>query len=132
VSVYAGGKDEGNGGGEGKRKHDTEKVYVTKAVLNLFLSFFLSFVLSFFLCSLLSLSSLSHCRGVLLSFPPPHFTLPPFSTAALAPLSLYLMPPFPPSALALSLPRSLSSFSLQCSTVIIIPLTESGLIVRYC
>lgn len=95
--------------------HDTEKVYVTKAVLNFCNPFF--FLFSFFLFSFFVFFSLFPLCPTLLtssSHPLPTSICPLFPTAALAPLSLYLMPPFPPSSLSLSLPCSLSSFSL-CS-----------------
>lgn len=83
------------------------------------LSFCLSFFLTFFLCLLPSLS-LSHSPLL-----PSTLFCPLFSTAAFAPLfSLYLMPPLLPLPVSPSLP--LFFLSLQCSTVIIIPLTESG------
>ena len=87
--------------------------------ISVILSFFLTFFLSFFTLLFVYLSlPLSHSLALLLLLLPltlPYFTVPPLlSTAALAPLSLYLMPPFPPSPLSPSLSRSLSSFSL-CS-----------------
>lgn len=76
--------------------------------------------------------SLSRSLALCVSTPPRTLICPLISTAALAPLFLYLIPPLPPSSPFLSLSLPLFFFSLQCSTVIIIPLTESGLIVRYC
>ena len=85
------------------------EVYVTIAVL----TFCKPLILSLCLCPFHSFLFVPLLPSSSQTLPALFCLLYFFFTAALAPLSLYLMPPFPPSPPSLSLPCSLSSFSLS-------------------
>lgn len=133
-------EEEGERGSTTQRRYMFLKQCSISVILPSVLSFFLDFFCSFFLSFLSSLSSTPSPLFVPLPCPLPLIPPPRLILPSLLFSSCRTCPPFPlphapfPSLFSLPVSLSLPLFflSLQCSTVIIIPLTESGLIVRYC